>query len=123
MAAELILIAEDNPKNLKLVRDLLQHHGYATIDADSGEKAIDLAAAAHPDLILMDGFDALRRLKADERTAGIIVCALTAFAMPDDRVRCIRAGFDGYLVKPISVSEFPDQIKRLLEQTEEGAVP
>jgi two-component system cell cycle response regulator DivK len=130
MAAELILIAEDNPKNLKLVRDLLQHHGYATIDADSGEKAIDLAASAHPDLILMDiqlpgmdGFDALRRLKADERTAGIIVCALTAFAMPDDRVRCIRAGFDGYLVKPISVSEFPDQIKRLLEQTEEGAVP
>ncbi len=128
MAGEQILIVEDNPKNMKLARDVLKHHGYATVEAATAEDALAAAARRRPDLILMDialpgmdGFSALRRLKADPSTATIPVCALTAFAMNDDRERCLRAGFDGYLVKPISVTEFPRQIRGLLDRREEAA--
>ena len=69
----------------------------------------------------MDGFSALKHLKADPSTATIPVCALTAFAMNDDRERCLRAGFDGYLVKPISVTEFPRQVRDLLDAREGDA--
>ena len=100
---------EDNPKNMKLARDVLEHHGYATVAA-SAEDALAAVAGRRPDLILMDialpGMDGFRRskhLRADPSTATIPVCALTAFAMNDDRERCLRAGFDGYLVKRISV--------------------
>ena len=69
----------------------------------------------------IDGFEALGRLKADADTAAIPVCALTAFAMNDDRERCLRAGFDGYLVKPISVTEFPSRCGELLEARGQAA--
>jgi two-component system cell cycle response regulator DivK len=128
MAGEQILIVEDNPKNMKLVRDLLQHHGYSTIGAPSAEEALAAVTSRAPDLILMDialpgmdGFEALRRLKADRDTRRIPVCALTAFAMDDDRERCLSAGFDGYLVKPINVTEFPDQVRDLLDRDHERA--
>jgi len=118
-----ILIVEDNPKNMKLVRDVLEHHGYTTIAAVSAEDALAAAAERPPDLILMDialpgidGFEALRHLKSDPSTEAIPVCALTAFAMNDDRERCLQAGFDGYLVKPISVTEFPGQVRDLLDR-------
>jgi CheY-like chemotaxis protein len=112
MAGELILIVEDNEKNLKLVRDLLQVKGYRTLEAATAELGIGLARAHTPQLILMDiqlpgmdGVAALGQLKADPRTAQIPVIALTAFAMPDDRQRFHSAGFDGYLVKPINIRE------------------
>ena len=112
MAAELILIVEDNEKNLKLVRDLLQVKGYHTVEAGTAELGIKLAQSHTPHLILMDiqlpgidGVAALGQLKADPRTAHIPVIALTAFAMPDDRQRLHSAGFDGYLVKPINIRE------------------
>ena len=118
-----ILIVEDNPKNMKLVRDVLEHHGYTTVAALSAEAALAAAAERPPDLILMDialpgidGFEALRRLKSDPTTEAIPVCALTAFAMNGDRERCLKAGFDGYLVKPISVTEFPGQVRDLLDR-------
>ena len=101
---ELILIVEDNELNLELVRDLLQHHGYETVEARNAADALTLAAERCPDLILMDiqlpdvdGVRALDRLRADARTASIGVVALTAFAMDDDRRRLLRAGFDSYL--------------------------
>jgi two-component system, cell cycle response regulator DivK len=122
MPGELILIVEDNEKNLKLVRDLLQVKGYRTLEAGTGERGIELAAEHCPDLVLMDiqlpdldGVSALARLRADPRTAGLRVVALTAFAMKDDHERFIGAGFNGYLVKPISVREFPEQIRQLCE--------
>jgi len=122
MAGERILIVEDNEKNLKLVRDLLQHHGYRTVEARTAEDGLELATADPPDLVLMDielpgigGLEAVEKLKSDQRTAAIPVCALTASAMEDDRERCLRAGFDDYLAKPISVREFPDQVRRWLE--------
>jgi two-component system cell cycle response regulator DivK len=129
MAGEQILIVEDNEKNLKLVRDILQHHGYRTVEARTAEEALEFTGTARPDLILMDielpgmgGFDALKRLKADDATTAIPVCALTAFAMDEDRERCLRAGFDGYLVKPIDVAEFPAQVRALLETHHQEAM-
>lgn len=126
MAGELILIVEDNEKNLKLVRDLLQFKGYRTLEASSAAQGIALAGEHNPDLVLMDiqlpdldGISALGRLRADPTTAPLRVVALTAFAMKDDRERFLQAGFDGYLVKPISVREFPDQIRRLCDAPRE----
>ena len=123
MAGELILIVEDNEKNLKLVRDILQFNGYRTLDAKSAEDGIALAESHQPDLILMDiqlpgtdGMTALRQLRDEPRTASVPVVALTAFAMKDDRERFLAAGFDGYLDKPINVKEFPEQVRRFCEQ-------
>jgi len=126
---KLILIVEDNERNLKLVRDLLQYNGYETLEARTAEDGVALAAERRPDLILMDiqlpdadGVTALGRLRADGRTASIGVVALTAFAMKDDRQRFLQAGFDGYLEKPIDVRAFPAQVLGLLQSTRPDAV-
>jgi two-component system cell cycle response regulator DivK len=125
---ELILIVEDNELNLELVRDLLQHHGYDTVEARNAADALTLAAERCPDLILMDiqlpdvdGVRALDRLRADARTASIGVVAVTAFAMNDDRQRLLRAGFDGYLEKPIDVRAFPGQVRAVLQSIRTSA--
>ena len=122
MAAELILIVEDNEKNLKLVRDLLQVKGYRTLEAGTAELGIELARRHTPQLILMDiqlpgmdGVAALSELKADPTTAQLPVIALTAFAMKDDRERFRAAGFDGYLVKPINIRELLEVVKEFCE--------
>jgi two-component system cell cycle response regulator DivK len=118
----LILIVEDNPRNLKLARDLLEHAGYRTLEATTAEDGLALARAHRPDLVLMDvqlpgmdGVQALERLRADPATDGIPVVAVTAFAMKDDRSRFVAAGFDGYVEKPISVREFPGQVAEMLD--------
>jgi two-component system cell cycle response regulator DivK len=123
MAAELILIVEDNEKNLKLVRDLLQVKGYRTLEAGTAELGIELARAHTPHLILMDiqlpgmdGATALGQLKVDPRMAQIPVIALTAFAMPDDRQRFHAAGFDGYLVKPIDIRKLLEVVRERCER-------
>lgn len=125
---ELILIVEDNAKNLKLVRDVLEQSGFRTLESGTAEAALDLVTSNRPDLILMDielpgmdGFEAVQRLKVDPATAEIPVCAVTAFAMNDDRQRCLGAGFDAYLSKPINVAEFPKQVSELLGRAREGA--
>ena len=112
MAGERVLVVEDNEKNMKLFRDVLQATGYSPLEASSGEAALMLAAERDPALVLMDiqlpdmdGVEALRRLREDERTAGIPVLALTAQAMQGDRERFLAAGFDGYLSKPVDVAE------------------
>jgi two-component system cell cycle response regulator DivK len=122
---ELILIVEDNAKNLKLVRDVLEQTGYRTLESGTAEEALDLVESNRPDLVLMDielpgmnGFEAVERLKGNPATAEIPVCAVTAFAMDDDRERCLRAGFDGYVSKPIDVSRFPGQVRDLLAARE-----
>jgi CheY-like chemotaxis protein len=116
-----VLVVEDNPLNLKLVRDVLGHAGYRVLEAGDAERGIALARAEAPDLILMDvqlpgvdGIEALSRLRAGAETAGIPVVALTALAMKEDRERCLAAGFDGYLEKPVSVPELPGQIAALM---------
>jgi two-component system, cell cycle response regulator DivK len=115
---ELILIVEDNDKNLKLTRDLLRYHGFDTIEATNAEDGITLARERRPQLVLMDiqlpgmdGVSALHELRGDAATAAIPVVALTASVMKEDRERFDKAGFDGFITKPISVKEFPDQVR------------
>jgi len=115
---ELVLIVDDNDRNLRLARDVLQHAGLRTLEAATAAEALELAAGESPDVILMDirlpdldGAEALRRLKQDARTAAIPVVALTSFAMKGDREWFLGIGFDGYVAKPISVREFPDQVR------------
>ena len=125
MADQLILIIEDNERNLKLVRDVLQFNGFQTAEARTAEDGLALASASPPDLVLLDlqlpgidGMEAFRRLRASPPTAGVPVVAVTALAMKDDRERVLRAGFDGYLEKPISVRELPGQVRAFLTGTE-----
>jgi len=115
-----ILVVEDNPKNLKLVRDVLTYAGYEVIEATSGEDGVRLAAELGPDLILMDlqlpgidGAEALRQIRATETAVPVV--AVTAFAMNNDRTRAFEAGFDGYVEKPISVRALPQQVSDFLE--------
>jgi two-component system cell cycle response regulator DivK len=123
MANVHILIVEDNPKNLKLIRDLLQFKGYQTIEADSAEAGIELAREQHPTLILMDiqlpgidGRKAMKVLKADASTQQIPIIALTASAMKGDRERLLAEGFDGYIPKPIDIKAFPEQLESFLSE-------
>ncbi|HEY7075909.1 MAG TPA: response regulator [Solirubrobacteraceae bacterium] len=116
-----VLIIEDNPRNLKLVRDVLNFKGFPTLEADNAEDGLAIAVAAHPDLVLLDiqlpgidGVEALSRLRADPRTADIPVMAVTAFAMQSDRERLKAAGFDACLEKPIDVRRLPETVAELL---------
>jgi two-component system, cell cycle response regulator DivK len=110
LAGEQVLVVEDNEKNMKLFRDVLEATGYAVLEATNGEEAVELAGAHLPGLVLMDvqlpgmsGLDALALLRGDDRTAAIPVLAVTAQAMRGDRERFLAAGFDGYLSKPVDV--------------------
>jgi two-component system cell cycle response regulator DivK len=116
--AERILIAEDNGLSMKLFRDVLQVSGFQTLEATTGEQAIELAIGQTPDLVLMDiqlagmdGLEALRRLRDDERTAAIPIIALTSQAMAGDRERFLEAGFNGYVSKPVNIVEFIGTVK------------
>jgi two-component system cell cycle response regulator DivK len=113
-----VLVVEDNEKNMKLVRDVLESRGYRTLGAGSGEEAVDLAREHRPALVLMDarlpgidGVETLKRLRADERTTGIPVVALTAQAMAGDEQRFLAEGFDGYLAKPVDVLELLREVE------------
>jgi two-component system, cell cycle response regulator DivK len=119
----LVLIVEDNPRNLKLVRDVLNHAGYETLEAVSAEDGLALAQQRHPGVVLldiqlpgMDGVEALGRLRADPTTREIPVIALTAFAMKTDRERFLAAGFDRYVEKPLDISELRRQVAAVLAQ-------
>ena len=121
MAGELILIVEDNEKNRKLIRDLLQAKGYETIESESAEQGLILAEERQPALILMDiqlpgldGISALRQLKASAPTRSIPVMAITASAMTYNRESMLAEGFDGYQIKPFNLSEFLANIEELI---------
>jgi CheY-like chemotaxis protein len=116
-----ILVIEDNPLNLKLVRDVLQVAGYDVLEARSGEEGLAVAAAQPPDLVLMDlqlpgidGTETMHRMRTDGLGPGVPVVAVTAFAMTEDRERAAHAGFDGYLEKPISVRQLATQVAAFL---------
>ena len=118
-----VLVVEDNPLNLKLVRDVLLRAGFEVIEARSGEEGVAQARACTPDMILMDlqlpgidGTQAMRMIKEDPGGIDIPIVALTAFAMSEDRERALRSGFDGYLSKPISVRDLPRQISEFLPE-------
>jgi two-component system cell cycle response regulator DivK len=117
-----VLIVEDNDKNMKLARDVLQAKGYSTLEAVTGEDGVRIAKEKRPDLVLMDiqlpgisGIDALKVLRGDAQTEKIPVAALTASVTPTDRSQIAAAGFDAFLSKPINLKEFLDTVKRLTE--------
>ncbi len=121
MSGRRILVVEDNTKNLKLVRDVLQFAGFEIIEATTGEDGVELMATEHPDLVLMDlqlpgidGAEALRQIREMPDVGQVPVLAVTAFVMDEDRRRASQAGFDGYVEKPISVRGLTDQVRALL---------
>ena len=121
MANELILIIEDNEKNRKLARDVLQVKGYNTIESETAEEGLKLAVEKSPALILMDiqlpgmdGITALKRLRGDSHTRNIPVIAITASAMTHNRTTMLAEGFDGYQTKPITLKDFLGEVQRVL---------
>ena len=121
MANELILIIEDNEKNRKLCRDVLQVKGYRTIESETAEVGLELARGQTPDLILMDiqlpgmdGITAMKQLKADAQTRTIPIIAITASAMTNNRTSMLAEGFDGYQTKPLNLKEFLGEVERLI---------
>ena len=116
---KLVMIVEDNDLNLKLFRDLLEAHGYATVHTRDGFQALDLARKNHPDLILMDiqlpevsGIEITGWLKADPELRSIPIVAVTAFAMRGDEEKIRAGGCDDYLSKPIAVHQFIATVKK-----------
>jgi len=122
-----ILIVEDNDKNMKLARDVLQSRGYVTLEAVTGEDGVRMAIEKKPDLVLMDiqlpginGIEALRQVRADPECARIPIVAFTASVMSSDRSQITAAGFDGFLGKPINLKEFLETVKQVLETGRSG---
>jgi two-component system cell cycle response regulator DivK len=129
MAGELILIIEDNEKNRKLVRDVFNVKGFKTIESETAEEGLKLAIEKSPSLILMDiqlpgmdGITALKKLKTDPETKSIPVIAITASAMTYKRLTMLAEGFDGYQTKPISVKDFLEEVRRVLDSDQVKAV-
>jgi len=123
-----VLVVDDNPLNLELVSDVLTAAGLTVRQASSGEEALRVARELPPDLILldiglpgMDGYAAVRALRADPATRGIITVALTAFAMPEDAARAREAGFDGYISKPVHTRSLAEVVAKLLSARRRSA--
>jgi two-component system, cell cycle response regulator DivK len=116
-SGHLVLIVEDNEKNMKLARDVLRFNDFRTVEATTGEDALLMAREHLPDLVLMDialpgidGVEAARQIRAAQETAAIPIVALTASVMDTDRARFVEAGFAGLIAKPINVLRFPEQV-------------
>ncbi len=117
-----ILIVEDNEKNMKLARDVLQAKGYQTLEAMNGEDGVRMALAHKPDMVLMDiqlpdinGIEAFARIRANPDTASVPVVAFTASVPSMDRSRITDAGFDGFIGKPINLKEFLETVRKTIQ--------
>ena len=120
-ANKTVLLVEDNEDNLIVYRTILDHVGYRVIEARDGEEGVARAKADHPDLILMDvslpkmdGWEATRRIKADEDTRQIPIIAVTAHALDDDREKATQVGCDGYLAKPVAPRRVVEEVERFI---------
>jgi len=118
-----ILIVEDNEKNMKLVRDILRHHGHTTFEAATGAEGVRLALAEQPDLVLMDiqlpdidGITALREIRKQPALDAMPVLAVSASVMPDEQQKVVTSGFDAFIAKPINLKQFLDTVRRFLAQ-------
>jgi two-component system, cell cycle response regulator DivK len=116
-----VLIVEDNDLNMKLFHDLLEAHGYATLQTKDGMEALKLARQHHPDLILMDiqlpevsGLEVTKWIKEDDDLKAIPIIAVTAFAMKGDEEKIREGGCEAYIAKPISVANFLQTVERFL---------
>ena len=118
-----ILIVEDNEKNMKLVRDVLRHHGFDTLEAVTGDEGFRLALGERPDLVLMDiqlpdidGIAVLRQIRAEPALDAMPVLAVSASVMPDEQQKIIASGFDAFITKPIELKRFRETVLRFLTQ-------
>ena len=118
-----ILIVEDNEKNMKLVRDILQHKGHATLEAVTGGEGVRLALDKRPDLVLMDiqlpdidGIAALRLIRANAALDAMPVLAVSASVMPDEQHKIVTSGFDAFITKPINLKQFVETVQRFLTE-------
>ena len=118
-----ILIVEDNEKNMKLVRDILQHQGHATLEAVTGRDGVELATTRLPDLILMDiqlpdidGIQALREIRNVPALDAVPVVAVSASVMPDEQHKIVSSGFDAFITKPINLKQFRETVQRFLTE-------
>src|SRR6266853_2675827 len=125
-----ILIAEDNPVNRELLRELLEMRGHTVAEACDGEEALRIIEQTQPDLVLLDigmplldGFGVIRKIREDPRFASISVVAVTAYAMEGDRVKILSSNFDGYLSKPVDARSLAQELDRVLRQQGEQQVP
>ena len=123
-----VLVAEDNPVNCELLRELLEARGYTVIEAPDGQEALRMMAQSHPDIVLLDigmpvldGFAVIRKIRENPSLATMPVLAVTAYAMRGDRESVMNAGFDGYLSKPINARALGNEIERLLRRPEDQA--
>ena len=121
-----VLVAEDNPVNRELLRELLENRGYVVIEACNGQEVLDMIEQSQPDVLLLDigmpvldGFTVIRRIRQNPSLATLPVLAVTAYAMRDDRNNVLNAGFDGYLSKPINARELANELERLLRKRED----
>ena len=117
-----VVVVEDNVRSRRLVRDLLEVHGFGIVEAESAEEALQAMQDTRPDLVLldiqlpgMDGVAALRMLREDPRTADVPAIAVTAYAMRGDEERLLEAGFDAYIAKPIDTREFVPRLLAVME--------
>jgi len=118
-----ILLVEDNPTNLELMRYLLTHHGHDVASASNGEQGVERTRELRPDIVLcdlrmpyLDGYGLLERVRADPALDRVVVVAVTAYSMPDDRKRVREAGFDGHLTKPIEPEKVVGQIEAFIAE-------
>ena len=118
-----VLIVEDNEKNMKLVRDILQHQGHATLEAMTGRDGVEMATTLLPDLILMDiqlpdidGIQALREIRTVAALDAVPVVAVSASVMPDEQHKIVSSGFDAFVTKPINLKQFRETVQRFLAE-------
>lgn len=126
-----ILIAEDNPTNRELLRELLENRGYTVAEACNGQETLAMVEQAPPDMLLLDigmpvldGFGVVRKLRGNPRFNSLPIVAVTAYAMQGDREKILNSGFDGYLSKPVTSVSLVQELDRLLvHPTEQGMSP
>jgi CheY-like chemotaxis protein len=120
-----VLVAEDNPVNRELLRELLEARGYNVIEAPDGQEALRMIEENDPEILLLDigmpvldGFAVIRKIRENANLAALMVLAVTAYAMQGDRENILNAGFDGYLSKPINARDLANELERLLHKRE-----
>jgi CheY-like chemotaxis protein len=125
-AGKKIMLVEDNQLNMLLASDFLKTKSFQVMEAENGEMALEKAAQKRPDLILLDiqmpgidGFEVLNRLREDPELQTIPVIAMTALAMKGDEERCMQAGFNDYISKPVNLQEMLEKISRILKRSQE----
>jgi CheY-like chemotaxis protein len=116
-----VLIAEDNPVNRELLREILENRGYTVTEAGDGQDALTLVHEIQPDILLLDigmpvldGYAVAKKLRENPKTAALPILAITAYAMQGDREKILQSGFDGYLSKPIDASALAEEMQRVL---------